>query len=107
MKPTEACWEEPLKSGDLVRVRDDFPAGHIRTPLYVRGKVGRVTKCFGEFGNPELLAYRLEGPAQSLYEVRFNQSELWDDYSGSRIDSIDIDLYRHWLEKISGAENAT
>jgi nitrile hydratase len=107
VKPAGDCWEEPLKPGDLVRVREDFPVGHIRTPLYVRGKIGRVTKYFGEFGNPELLAYRLEGPKQSLYEVRFNQSDLWDDYSGSQSDSIDIDLYRHWLEKISGVDDAS
>lgn len=89
-----------LNPGDLVRVRDDYPPGHIRTPVYVRGKIGRVTRCFGAFGDPELLAYRLEGPEQELYEVRFLQRDLWSDYSGSEKDSVDLDLYRHWLEKI-------
>lgn len=89
-----------LAPGDLVRVREDFPMGHIRTPVYVRGKVGRVTRCFGAFGNPELLAYRLEGPKEDLYEVRFLQRDLWDDYRGSEKDAVDLDLYRHWLEKI-------
>jgi nitrile hydratase len=93
-------WTVDLAPGDLVRVRDDHPPGHIRTPVYARGKVGRVTRCFGPFGNPELLAYRLTGPKEELYEVRFLQRDLWDDYAGSDKDSVDLDLYRHWLEKI-------
>ena len=92
--------EVALQPGDLVRVRDDYPPGHIRTPVYVRGKIGRVTRCFGAFGNPELLAYRLNGPKQDLYEVRFLQRDLWSDYSGPEKDSVDLDLYRHWLEKV-------
>lgn len=89
-----------LEPGDLVRVRDDYPPGHIRTPVYVRGKIGRVTRRFGSFGNPELLAYRLTGPKEDLYEVRFLQRDLWADYAGPEKDSVDLDLYRHWLEKI-------
>ncbi|HEX9808062.1 MAG TPA: SH3-like domain-containing protein [Alphaproteobacteria bacterium] len=85
--------------GDRVRVREDFPPGHIRTPVYIRGKTGTVTRRFGTFENPELLAYRLEGPRKTLYEVRFRQAELWPDYAGAGDDTLDIDLYDHWLEK--------
>jgi hypothetical protein len=95
-----SAWTQALKPGDLVRVRDDFPAGHIRTPVYVRGKIGRVTRGFGAFGNPELLAYRLQGPKEDLYEVRFLQRDLWTGYKGGDQDAVDVDLYRHWLEKI-------
>jgi len=38
-----------LRPGDRVRVREDFPQGHIRTPVYVRGKEGVVVKNFGSF----------------------------------------------------------
>jgi nitrile hydratase len=38
-----------LSPGDRVRVREDFPLGHIRTPVYVRGKEGVVTRVFGSF----------------------------------------------------------
>lgn len=100
MSAATDSWTSPLQPGDLVRVREDFPPGHIRTPVYVRGKVGRVTRHFGAFGDPELLAYRLKGPKQELYEVRFLQSELWGDYRGAAQDSVDLDLYRHWLEKV-------
>ena len=45
-----------LAPGDRVKVRDDYPPGHVRTPVYMRGHVGVVTRCFGEFGDPEILA---------------------------------------------------
>ena len=87
--------------GDRVRVREDFPPGHIRTPVYVRGKTGVVKRKFGTFPNPEVLALGRYGlPAKALYEVRFRQKDLWPDYSGPDADTLDIDIYEHWLNKI-------
>ena len=45
-----------FSEGDRVRVREDFPPGHIRTPIYLRGRQGIVERYFGTFGNPEVLA---------------------------------------------------
>jgi hypothetical protein len=90
-----------LTPGDRVRVREDFPPGHIRTPVYVRGKEGVVKRKFGKFPNPEVLALGRDGlPAKTLYEVRFRQKDLWPDYRGSDTDTLDIDIYEHWLAKI-------
>jgi nitrile hydratase subunit beta len=90
-----------LQPGDHVRVREDFPPGHIRTPVYVRGKPGIVKQKFGVFPNPEVLALGRDGlPARGLYEVRFRQVDLWPDYSGPEGDTVDIDIYEHWLNKI-------
>ena len=47
--------------GTRVRVREDFPFGHIRTPVYVRGKEGVVMRRFGSFPNPETLAIGRDG----------------------------------------------
>ena len=88
-----------FKSGDLVRVRDDYPIGHIRTPVYIRGKTGTVETYFGDFGNPETLAYCLPSDQRPLYKVRFQQSDIWPSYSGSRKDSVELDIYEHWLER--------
>lgn len=90
---------KPYSPGERVRIRLDFPPGHIRTPVYVRGKIGVVTKRLGEFTNPELAAYRLQGPPRALYQIRFRQTELWPEYEGPGTDTIDLDLYEHWLEK--------
>ena len=87
--------------GDRVRVREDFPPGHIRTPVYVRGKTGVVKRRFGKFPNPEVLALGRDGmPAKALYEVRFRQKDIWPDYAGSDSDTLDIDIYEHWLSEI-------
>ena len=85
--------------GTPVCVREDYPPGHIRTPVFIRGKTGIVTRTFGAFDNPEITTYELEGPQKLLYEVRFRQIDIWPDYTGPEQDSVDLDIYEHWLEK--------
>jgi nitrile hydratase len=86
--------------GDRVHVlRVDVP-GHIRTPYYVRGCTGVIERVVGTFRNPEELAYGRSGePRRYLYRVRFVQREVWPDYSGASADTVDVDLYEHWLRK--------
>lgn len=86
-------------AGDRVRVRRAFPPGHLRTPYYVRGKMGIVERVLAAFPNPEEKAYGRSGqPLQMLYRVRFLQTELWPDYRGPATDTVDVELYQHWLE---------
>jgi len=86
-------------SGDRVRVRWADPPGHLRTPFYARGKSGVVERYLGDFPNPEELAYGRSGlPRQPLYRVRFPQHEVWPDYAGRPEDTVDIEIYQHWLE---------
>jgi hypothetical protein len=86
-------------SGQHVQVRKVDAPGHIRTPHYIRGKAGVIERFVGYFKNPEELAYGRSGqPLRALYRVRFAQSEVWPDYQGSRGDTLDIDLYEHWLQ---------
>jgi hypothetical protein len=85
--------------GQRVAVRRADPPGHLRTPWYVRGQVGVVERLCGAFANPEELAYARSGlPAQPLYRVRFRQRELWPDYQGPERDTIEVEIYQHWLE---------
>jgi len=88
-----------FRPGDAVRVRFADPPGHIRTPWYIRGRAGVVERLCGAFGNPEELAYNRPGtPRQPLYRVRFRQNEIWPDYRGPAADTVDIEIYQHWLE---------
>ena len=86
--------------GDRVRVRDDTPDGHHRTPWFIKGKTGRVLVVCGVFRNPESLAHGGDGqPERALYRVEFAQADVWPDYAGPATDSIAVDLYDHWLER--------
>jgi nitrile hydratase subunit beta len=86
--------------GERVRVDQRFPKGHIRTPYYIRGKTGVIERICGAFRDPEALAYGKDGlPKQTLYRVRFPQADVWPDYVGQARDTIDVEIYEHWLER--------
>lgn len=85
--------------GDRVQVRDADPPGHVRTPHYIRNCTGVIERLCGSYPNPEELAYARSGlPAQPLYRVRFLQREVWPGYHGQPGDTVDIEIYQHWLE---------
>ena len=84
--------------GSRVRVDDRLALGHCRAPRFIRGRTGSVVTIHGAFRDPERLAYHQPGlPAQVLYKIRFNQRDLWADYSGSPQDQLEVDVYENWL----------
>ncbi|MEM9625058.1 MAG: SH3-like domain-containing protein [Pseudomonadota bacterium] len=88
-----------FRPGDPVRVRKAHPPGHVRTPFYIRDRVGVVESVAGDFADPEELAYGRDGLSKRmLYRVRFRQSDLWPDYAGAPADSLVVDIYEHWLD---------
>ncbi len=94
-----AAVEPRFRVGEPVRVRFADPPGHIRTPWYIRGHAGVIERICGSFGNPEELAFNRPGtPRQPLYRVRFRQSDVWPDYRGPGTDTVDIEIFQHWLE---------
>lgn len=84
--------------GQRVRVRAWYPPGHVRTPYYIRGKQGAIERVCGEFNNPEHLAYGRADDPRTLYRVRFTQGEVWGRNAERPDDTIDIEIYEHWLE---------
>jgi nitrile hydratase len=85
-------------TGDRVSVMVTHPPGHRRTPYYIRGKTGVVERYCGAFRNPEELAYGFDGePRRHLYRVRFRQREIWPDYRGPEHDTLDLEVFEHWL----------
>ena len=86
------------KIGQKVRVLELNKAGHIRTPQYIRRKVGTVIQYCGSFLNPEDLANgNTAGQAVENYRVAFRQKDIWPDYQGPDNDSLVIEIYHHWL----------
>jgi hypothetical protein len=87
-----------FQPGDRVHVRFAEPPGHIRTPHYIRGKTGVIERYYGDFPNPEELAYGKDGlPRRPLYLVGFRQGDVWQSYPAPA-DKVYLDLYEHWLE---------
>ena len=90
-----------FKPGDRVRVRMEERSGHIRTPWYIRGKTGWIERAYGEFLNPESLAYGGDGlPKRTLYLVAFNQGEVWQGVPHPK-DKVLVDIYEHWLDSVT------
>ena len=89
--------------GSPVRVRLAWPPGHVRTPAYIRGRTGQIAENLGCYPNPEEIAFRRSGlPGSVLYRVRFRQTDVWPDYRGAAADTLDIEIYHHWLESAEG-----
>ncbi len=91
--------EPKYKTGDKVKVQLRFPPGHIRTPEFVRGKPGRIARYFGNFRNPEKLAYGEDGtPLCPLYWVEFPVNDVWAHQPAEKQDKLLIEIYEHWLD---------
>ncbi|MEO0372429.1 MAG: SH3-like domain-containing protein [Pseudomonadota bacterium] len=85
---------------EAVRVKAMMPPGHVRVPAYLRGKVGVIERQLREFGNPEQLAYGLKPQQQMLYRVRFTMEEIWGARAENPGDTLDAEIYEHWLEEV-------
>lgn len=96
--------EARFAPGAWVRVQRERPPEsvgrrHIRTPLYLWGARGRVAAVVGAFRNPEGLAVGESGlPVRWLYRVRFPLASLWHEPSHAPGDTLDVEVYEHWLE---------
>ena len=90
-----------FRPGDRVQVRWADVPGHLRTPWYIRGRTGVIERLCGAYPNPEELAYARSGlPSRPLYRVRFMQAAVWPDYAGTAADTLDVEIYQHWLEPV-------
>lgn len=85
--------------GQRVRIVDRDAPGHVRTPVYARGRIGVIERVLPRFLNPEREAYGVNaGTEVRLYRVRIPQIALWPDYGGSADDVLELEIYEHWLE---------
>jgi nitrile hydratase len=85
--------------GDRVRISDREEARHHRVPAYVKGHEGEVERVCAAQGQPETLALGEDGePIQTVYRIHIPQTRLWPGYEGPKGDSLEIEIFEHWLE---------
>ena len=86
---------------DQIQVVKRQSERHCRTPSYIRGKIGIVERYCGNFKNPEQLAVAHPTPAIiPLYRCRFLQIEIWPNYLGAETDTLEIEIYEHWVDPV-------
>lgn len=87
--------------GQRVRIADRTPAVHHRVPAYAKGRIGIIERSCGVHGQPERFIRADGAPLTRLYRVRIPQTDLWDHYTGSENDKLDIEIFEHWLEPVA------
>ncbi len=98
-----ATGEVPVfKAGDRIRIADRMPIGHYRVARYLRKKLGRVEAVIEPaFVDNEEEGYgRNAGSRRQYYRIAFPMIELWPDYAGSPKDSLRIEVFESWLERV-------
>lgn len=83
---------------ERVRVRAMMPPGHVRTPAYLRGRIGVIERELGRFADPERRAYSLPFDQRRLVRVRFTMAEIWGPDAEAPDDTLDAEIFEHWLE---------
>lgn len=88
--------------GEKVRVLTRSPIGHYRVPRYVRGRIGTVQRVI----EPTQIDNEREGfglnAGSKLHYFRtaFLLSDLWKNYQGPATDTLFVEIYETWLERI-------
>lgn len=84
--------------GDRVTVRDATSMFHTRTQAFTRGKTGVVVENRPEWVIPEDEAWgRDDGRTEPFYVVRFRQADLWSNYTGFPVDTLETEVAQNWL----------
>lgn len=88
-----------FRIGQPVRIANRYPSLHHRVPAYAKGRVGIVERVCGRHGRPETFVRGDGEPLTRLYRVRLRQSDIWPNYAGGPGDTLDVEVFEHWLEE--------
>jgi nitrile hydratase len=82
----------------------------LRTPGYVFGQRGVVTRSLGLYPDPGLAAFRLPTPKVPLYSVRISLRDIRksryyrddeeEQEEGVEGDAVELDVFQPWLERV-------
>lgn len=85
--------------GDKVRVKNDFFAGHVRMPAYIRGKSGVVVGVSPAYPFPDAHAHGVKAEPEPTYDVAFRSEDLWPHASDSA--TVNVGVFQSYLERES------
>jgi nitrile hydratase beta subunit len=88
---------EQFKCGDRVRVKNDFFAGHVRMPSYIRGKRGVVVNESPRYPFPDAHAHGVEAVDEPTYDVAFRTEDLWPNSADSAL--VHVAVFQSYLER--------
>lgn len=81
--------------GDRVIVRASFADGHVRTPGYVKGKVGRLIRKGHRLPFPGQAGHMEAHQMEQTWLVEFDRSHIWDD--DTTPGTITVDLWESYF----------
>jgi nitrile hydratase beta subunit len=85
-----------FQPGDRVRVKEDYVAGHVRMPAYIRGKVGVIVSESPAYPFPDAHAHGVRAADEPTYDVRFRSEDLWPN--GADPAAVHAGVFESYLE---------
>ena len=93
---------ERFAPGDRVRVKDEYVAGHVRMPAYIRGKTGVVVSETPAYPFPDAHAHGIEATDEPTYDVRFRAEDLWPNSSDPAL--VHVGVFQSYLVRVNDAD---
>jgi len=87
-----------LEVGDRVRVKNDFFAGHVRMPGYIRGKAGVVVGESPAYPFPDAHAHGVAAQDEPTFDIAFRSEELWPNASDAA--TVHVGVFSSYLQRI-------
>ena len=89
--------------GDRVTVKNATTTFYTRNQAFISGKTGVIVEHRPDWVIPEDEAIgrgtpERGGRMEPFYVVRFNQIDLWPDYTGSDADTLETQIAQGWLQ---------
>jgi nitrile hydratase len=85
-----------FQPGDRVRVKEDYVAGHVRMPAYIRGKIGVIVGQSPAYPFPDAHAHGVPAADEPTYDVRFRSEDLWPN--GADPAAVHAGVFESYLE---------
>ncbi len=88
--------------GDRVTVKNATTMFHTRTQAFTRGRTGVIVEHRPDWVIPEDEAWGRDTPEKGgreepFYVVRFKQKDLWSNYTGFDVDTLETEIAQRWL----------